>query len=95
MHYYWKWEIGAVCVAEKAIIKVNTMKQRHKIYNNVKALMKGWRDGSAVKRTDCSSRGPEFNAKHPHGGSQPSAMRSSAYLLVCMKTENRALLVIK
>jgi hypothetical protein len=23
----------------------------------------GWRDGSAIKSTDCSSRGPEFNAQ--------------------------------
>jgi hypothetical protein len=32
----------------------------------------GWRDGSAVKSTDCSSRGPEFKSQQPHGGSQPS-----------------------
>jgi hypothetical protein len=32
----------------------------------------GWRDGSSVKSTDCSSRGPEFNSQQPHGGSQPS-----------------------
>ena len=30
------------------------------------------RDGSVVKSTDCSSRGPEFNSQQPHGGSQPS-----------------------
>jgi hypothetical protein len=30
----------------------------------------GWRDGSVVKSTDCSSRGPEFNSQQPHGGSQ-------------------------
>jgi len=35
-------------------------------------------DGSAVKSTDCSSRGPEFNSQQPHGGSQPSVMRSGA-----------------
>jgi hypothetical protein len=29
----------------------------------------GWRDGSAVKSTDCSSRGPEFNSKHTVMGS--------------------------
>jgi hypothetical protein len=29
----------------------------------------GWRDGSVVKSTDCSSRGPEFNSQQPHGGS--------------------------
>jgi hypothetical protein len=26
-----------------------------------------WRHGSAVKSTDCSSRGPEFNSQQPHG----------------------------
>jgi hypothetical protein len=25
----------------------------------------GWRDGSAVKSTGCSSRGPEFNSQKP------------------------------
>jgi hypothetical protein len=38
----------------------------------------GWRDGSVVKRTDCSSKGPEFNPQQPHGGSQPSVMGSDA-----------------
>ena len=37
---------------------------------------KGWRDGSAVKSTDCSSKGPELNSQQPHGGSQPSVMDS-------------------
>jgi hypothetical protein len=37
-----------------------------------------WRDGSVVMNTDCSSRGPEFNSKQPHGGSQPSVMGSEA-----------------
>ena len=38
----------------------------------------GWRDGSVVKSTDCSSRGPGFNSQQPHGGSQPSVMGSDA-----------------
>jgi len=42
------------------------------------ALELGWRDGSVVKSTDCSSRGPEFKSQQPHGGSQPSEMRSDA-----------------
>jgi hypothetical protein len=29
--------------------------------NKTKHKSMGWRDGSVVKRTDCSSRGPEFN----------------------------------
>jgi hypothetical protein len=37
-----------------------------------------WRDGSAVKSNDCSCRGPEFKCQQPHGGSQPSIMRSDA-----------------
>ena len=30
------------------------------------------------KSTDCSSRGLEFKSQQPHGGSQPSVMRSDA-----------------
>lgn len=38
----------------------------------------GWRDGSAVKGTDCSSIGPEFNSQQTHDGSQPSVVASDA-----------------
>ena len=31
-----------------------------------------WRDGSTVKSTSCSSRGPRFDFQHPDGGSQLS-----------------------
>jgi hypothetical protein len=44
----------------------------------IKMQLLGWRDGSAVKSTDCSSEGPEFKSQQPHGGSQPSIMRSDA-----------------
>ena len=44
----------------------------------LKDVMAGWRDGSVVKSTDCSSKGPEFNSQQPHGRPQPSVMRSSA-----------------
>jgi hypothetical protein len=37
----------------------------------VKSVLKGRRDDSAVKSTDCSSRGPG-NPQHPHGSSQVS-----------------------
>jgi hypothetical protein len=40
----------------------------------------GWRDGSAVKSNDCSSRGPEFDSQQPRGGSQLSEMGSDALL---------------
>jgi hypothetical protein len=47
----------------------------------VKQNLAGWQVGSVVKSTDCSSRGPEFNSQQPHGGPQPSVMRSDALLL--------------
>jgi hypothetical protein len=40
------------------------------------SVTEDWRDGSEVKSTDCSSRGPEFNSQQPHDGSQPSVMGS-------------------
>jgi hypothetical protein len=46
----------------------------------------GWRGGSEIKSTDCSSEGPEFKSQQPHGGSQPSVMRSDLPLLGCLKT---------
>lgn len=36
----------------------------------VKRETLGWRGGSVVKSTNCSSRGPEFSSQQPHGGSQ-------------------------
>jgi hypothetical protein len=38
-----------------------------------------WRDGSVVKSTDCSLRGPEFNSQQLHGGSQPFVVESDVY----------------
>jgi hypothetical protein len=46
---------------------------------------RGWKSGSVVKSTDCSSRDPEFNSQQPHGGSQPSVVESDA-LFWCVKT---------
>jgi hypothetical protein len=42
----------------------------------VKRVTEVWRDGLVVKSTNCSSKGPEFKSQQPHGGSQPSVMRS-------------------
>ena len=39
---------------------------------------RGWRDGSVVKSTHCSSEGPEFKSQQPRGGSQPPVMRSDS-----------------
>ena len=43
-----------------------------------KESLGGWRDGSEIKSIACSPKGPEFNSQQPHGGSQPSVMRSGA-----------------
>jgi hypothetical protein len=51
-------------------------KTKKQTNNNNKNM--GWRDGSVVKSTDCSSRGPVFNFQQPHGGSQLSVMGSNA-----------------
>jgi hypothetical protein len=52
----------------------------------LKLQLKGWRDGSAVKSTDCSSRGSEFNFQQSHGGSRPSVMGSDA-LFWCVRRQ--------
>jgi hypothetical protein len=44
-----------------------------------------------VKSTDYSSRGPEFNSQQPHGGSQPSVMRSD--VLFCMSEDSYNILI--
>jgi hypothetical protein len=44
----------------------------------VRCFDRGWRDGSAGKSTDCSSKGPEFKSHQPQDGSQPSVMRSDS-----------------
>jgi hypothetical protein len=46
----------------------------------------GWRDGSAVKSTDCSSGGPEFKSQHPHWRLITSCNGIQCLLLVCLKT---------
>jgi hypothetical protein len=38
----------------------------------------GWRDGSAVKNTDCFFRDPELNSQQLYGGSQPSIRGTDA-----------------
>jgi hypothetical protein len=47
-----------------------------KLHHLLKNRLAGWRDGLAVKSTDYPSKGPEFKSQQPHGGSQPSVMKS-------------------
>jgi hypothetical protein len=57
-----------------------------------KELFLGWRDGSGVKNTDCSSRGSELNSQQPHGGSQPSVMGFDA-LFWCVSEDSYSVLI--
>jgi hypothetical protein len=54
--------------------------------------LSGWREGSAVKSSDYSSRGPEFNSQQSHGGSQPSVMGSDA-LFWCVSEDSYSILI--
>jgi hypothetical protein len=56
----------------------------------IKNKNSGWRDDSAVKNTNCSSRGPEFNSQQPHGG--PSVMGSDA-LFWCVSEESYSVFI--
>jgi hypothetical protein len=46
--------------------------------NEMRESLWGWRDGSAVESTDCSSRGPGFNSQQ--GNSQLSVTPRSDIL---------------
>jgi hypothetical protein len=55
-------------------VHIHTFRQKNHTHKTVlKKMWKlGWRDGSEVRNTAGSSRGPELNSQQPHGGSQPS-----------------------
>ena len=52
---------------------------------SIRSSCRGWRDGSVVKSTNCSPKGPEFNSQQVHGGS-PSCNRIWCPLLVSLRT---------
>ena len=68
--------------ASSHLVKKNYTNDYKTVYDSIyyhfifKNTVWEWRDGSVVKITGCSSRGPEFNSQQPHGGSQPSIMES-------------------
>jgi hypothetical protein len=55
--------------------KQKQTKQNKKVLWDHLKLCSQW-NGSTSKSTGCSSEGPEFKSQQPHGGSQPSIMRS-------------------
>jgi hypothetical protein len=68
------WEAGEMASGRE---DAGTENRAH-LRQLIKRTGGGWRDGSVVKSTDCSSEGPEFKSQQPHGGSKPSVMRSNA-----------------
>jgi hypothetical protein len=52
------------------------------VFGFQKQMSRDWRDGSEIKRTNCSSRSPEFNSQKPHGGCQK---QMSMLILKCYK----------
>jgi hypothetical protein len=49
----------------------------------IKTCIRGWRDGSEVESTDCSSRSPEFKSQKPCGGLTTICTRIWYPLLAC------------
>jgi hypothetical protein len=61
-------------------------------FTTLRNIKRGWRDDSAVKSSDCSSRGPEFTSHQPYGGSQPSVMESDI-LFWCVPEDSYSVLI--
>jgi hypothetical protein len=78
----WEAEAGGFLSSRPALVYRVSSRTARAIQRNPvsgeKIANGGWRDGSAVKIIDCFSRGPEFKSQQPHGGLQPSVMRSDA-----------------
>jgi hypothetical protein len=66
--------------ADELVTRIHKVQQVRRNQNlfYFKILFGGWRDGSAVKSTDCSSQGTEFKSLQPHSGLQPFVMRSDS-----------------
>ena len=79
--YPWLYGLGQPGLQETVSQKKTNQSLSGRVAEKIKKIL-GWRDGSEVKITDCSSRGPEFNSQQLHSGSQPSVMASNGLLCV-------------
>jgi len=64
--------------SEELAVTVPGLQCEARTFTSSRIKFEDWSDGSVAKSTDCSSRGPKFNSQQPHGGSQPSVMRTDA-----------------
>ena len=80
-----------VCVDQRTTLGVVSQKIDRLIHREL-----GTGDnGSTVKSTVCSSTGLEFNSQKPHGGSQPSILKSNALFWHAGVHIGRALIYLK
>ena len=77
---------------EKSYLNLYFRTSSKKLHKLVETSLWGWRDGSAVKSTDCSAGGPGFNSQQPHGGSQSSVVGSDA-LVQCVSEDSCSVLI--
>jgi hypothetical protein len=57
-------DVGRVGSVGKGSRKKNPIKYpKVQLHIHIKRNCSGWRDGSVVKSTDCSARGPQFNSQ--------------------------------
>jgi hypothetical protein len=63
---FWLW----IRMMPTTMLPTITMNQTSETINKppTKCCHLSWRDGLAVKSTDCSSRGPELSSQEPNGG---------------------------
>jgi hypothetical protein len=69
----------------------NTHTHRIKIYKSLKIVLRDGKMAQRLRALAAFSRGPKFNSQHPHGGSQPSVMRSGVLFWRAGKYAGRTL----
>jgi hypothetical protein len=78
-HFWYLYLHMRVCVCVCAHTHTHTQRERERERERIKVIKMGAGEMAQwVRAPDCSSKGPEFKSQQPHGGSQPSVMRSDS-----------------
>jgi hypothetical protein len=72
------WVCSILRVSKSKVMGESSPYLKHRLCQDKKHLLGAGEMAQWVRAPDCSSRGPEFKSQQPHGGSQPSVMRSDA-----------------